>query len=67
MCRKSWDYYIRHLKENFINYDDELDPQRLQEIYRRARQDADYLTAKVGSLWCMCIAAMSTHASGLRW
>ena len=47
MFRKSWDYYIRHLRENFVNHDDELDPQRLQEIYQRARTDADYLIAKV--------------------
>ena len=49
-CRSSWDYYQRHLRENFIAHDDEVDPARLVVIFQRARQDADYLIDKVGML-----------------
>ena len=46
--RRSWDYYRRHLKQNFINHDDEVDPERLEQIFKTARKDAEYLIQKVG-------------------
>ena len=46
--RRSWDYYRRHLKQNFVNHDDEVDPERLEQIFQTARSDADYLIEKVG-------------------
>lgn len=45
--RSSLSYYRNSLRSAFVNFDSEQDPQRLQEIMERGRQDADWILKKV--------------------
>ena len=46
-ARASRSYYRKHLKENFVAHQDETDAARVAEIMLKARQDADWILAKV--------------------
>ncbi len=39
-------YYRRHIKENFVAFSDE-DPERVEQLIVKARQDADWVVQKV--------------------
>ena len=45
--RSSLSYYRNSLRSSFVNFNSEADPQRLQEIMERGRQDADWILEKV--------------------
>lgn len=45
--RSSLGYYRNSLRSAFVNFNSEKDPQRLQEIMERGRQDADWILKKV--------------------
>ena len=46
-CRKTQSYYRRLLRQNYINHDDELDPERLQEIMQQGREAGQWIVDKV--------------------
>ena len=49
----SQSYYRNALRSAFVNFDSEQDPQRLQEIMERGRQDADWILKKVRRSACL--------------
>ncbi|KAA6423448.1 hypothetical protein WJX82_006065 [Trebouxia sp. C0006] len=44
--RPSWDYYRRHLRENFVSHSEESSNERLQTMFDRAVRDADWVVNK---------------------
>lgn len=48
-CRASWDYYRRHLRENFVSHSEETQSDRLQIIFVRAERDAEWVVNKVSA------------------
>ena len=46
-CRNTQSYYRRLLRQNYINHDDELDPERLQEIMQQGREAGQWVVDKV--------------------
>ncbi|EIE19516.1 hypothetical protein COCSUDRAFT_83567 [Coccomyxa subellipsoidea C-169] len=48
--RNSRQYYRQNVKGGFQNHNDEIDPERLQQLLEGARKDADFILNKyVGS------------------
>lgn len=46
-CRDTQQYYLRFVRESFVNHEDE-GPERLGQIVLRAREDAQWVLKKVG-------------------
>jgi len=44
-------YYKRYIRQTFINFTDEQDPERVAQLVERARQDAQWVVAKVRGGW----------------
>lgn len=44
--RASWDYYRRHLRENFVSHSEESQSDRLQTMFARAERDAEWVVNK---------------------
>ena len=50
VCRASWGYYRRLIRENFASHKDETEPERVQLMFDTAIRDADWVVAKVSAL-----------------
>lgn len=49
LCRPSWPYYRRLLRENIVSHREESDPERLKLMFDTATRDADWVVAKVSN------------------
>ena len=49
VCRRNQTYYREYLRENFVTWRDEEDPERIEALLRRAGADADYIVNKVSA------------------
>ncbi len=60
--RESHQYYTRYLRQSFVNFSDELDPARIEQLIQRGRQDAEWV---LKSMWVVALALpwlfLSTH------
>lgn len=41
--RDSHSYYTRYLRQSFVNFSDEQDEQRIQQLINKGRQDAEWV------------------------
>ena len=48
LFRQSRQYYVVHVRQGFTAHGDEDDPERIDEIVKKAYQDADWIVQKVG-------------------
>lgn len=63
VCRASWGYYRRLIRENFASHKDETEPERVQLMFDTAIRDADWVVAKVRLLSSVGFATSYIDAS----
>jgi hypothetical protein len=46
-CRASQSYYRVYIRENFVTWSDEADPDKINALISKAQSDADFILHKV--------------------